>query len=99
MREIGVHLHDDFVMIIKCPAESFLISLAQSFFPLPMQNFYLGIFFSYLFGELAGAVRGIIIDNQNIEIQLLLRYFCNKSRYVVFLVVSRNQNNFFSVLS
>src|SRR4051794_27930911 len=69
MRSVGVHLHESVVLVVReAPAEAGPIGHSQALLGRPVQHVDRGVGFGQPIGDPAGAVRRIVVDDENVGV-------------------------------
>src|SRR5262249_39175782 len=68
MREVGVHLNDVFVLTGQCIPEAGEVCRREAVFVPPMNNVDAGLSLGEAVGDLAGAVRRVVVNDHHIQV-------------------------------
>ncbi len=66
VRAVRVHLHEDAVAVLQAPGEAREIRRAQAFLALAVQHLDMVVLGGQLVGELARAVRAVVVRHENV---------------------------------
>ena len=92
MGEVRVHLEDVGVLPLQGPPEPGDVSGAEPALPVPVQHVHPGLPLGYRLGQLARAVRGIVVHDQDLEPRVLAQHLGHEVRDVRSLVVRRDDD-------
>ena len=89
MREVAIHFENEFVIALESPFEAGAVGASEAVFFGAVEDVDRGIFGGEFIGELAGAVGGIVIDDENIDGDGNLHDASDDVREILPLVVGR----------
>ncbi len=98
MGKIGVHFYDIVSPHIQRHPESCSICRPQAKFSGTMDNSDPVIGSNQLIGQLARAVRRIVINKQNVKGRMLLKYLPGKTNDIITFIKGRNDDDCFQML-
>ena len=92
MREVGIHLNDVLVAVIKRPLEASDVGSAQSLLARSLEDVdAVGAFGNHRVHDGACAIRRIVIDNEHIKLVLgQVEHGVDDGSDILLLVISRN---------
>ena len=94
MREVGIHLEDEVILVLDSPFETSDIRGSKTLFSgtFNEEEFPLESRLDESFNDVGSAVGRAVVDDQNMELQRQLHDHFDDVFDVFFLVVSRNDN-------
>ncbi len=92
VREVGVHLEDQVVVPLEGPAEAIEIGAPEAELARPVHHVDPFVPLGDAVGEGAGAVRGGVVDHQDVRVREDLEDSVEEGRQIVSLVVGRGDD-------
>ena len=95
MGEVTIHLHDEFIIAFQRPSETGTVGAAEAVLFGAVEDVDLGVLGGEVVGDLAGAVGGIVVHHQQVDLDRQAEQLGYQRREVVPLVVGGHDDQCF----